>query len=1048
MRVCIILTILIGCQSDPQSPPPECHVIQEDPFHLSQFLLSPDFDDCTTISVTINTKGINTIEQDSITSVNRSLSIECVGEAFTWVCPKDFFCFDVQVGASLVIHNCSFQGGVVNVTKGDKVELHNVHIFGEKHHRPLTVRGAKVLLLNNVTCLNASARSLGENVGGCLLSIDALEVTIGNSTFKNCEAEQSGGCIVIKYSSPGVQTTSYIVIENCVFENGYAWATSWDGYGGIVNIEGRSSNFGYVLIHNTTFRRGEGLYLQDGGCVFIENINFVIVTNSSFVECVSGSGGGGLHIQSTKLITINALNFSKCMSSDASAMFITSSSNVTVTNIHASECATTYDAHMYVTAIAFVDIVRSVELRNAYFNYISHTGGGVVRFGHDDAKKNSPPEVTKIEDIIVLNSEYVGTLERDHFGGGVHVLYTKPSSSSPNTNKIEITNITAENCSCAGDGGALRVQSDTPNSLVTVSNVFARNVTAFDDGGAVHIITGGYLLVKDVSVTNAKALGDGGCLSIVSQGNSSRSVVNLQNVFLSQCSSGLRGSGLFVQGNLSTITLQNVSMSNAPFNRTVNVNGSKVKTGCVHVEILNTQCTMNLLNISRWGVPRSSRKSIEYPYVRWDVDGSYALPKITTSTHTVTLLKPNTVISRDTRNIPYAAPRYIERELTTTTAGVIASSGTSSGASLILSRLSVLGNECNVYEPSAFEEWLRDVFNSDAPDRIISVVFWLCLVCGTYLVEGLVQLASILYSVETVSVASVLRGFHRSSFPSYSIRILTFSIIPLVSSSLYIGLGGPDVPHTYWWGWVILFLIPIPAVFFLEFRITRSFLAKYMPYLLPNTKLWFLTDGGIWRDECPEERFFVVKYGCLFQWYVPNRTWYGVNVEGTATLLVGVVGGIPVTTESGCIIQYVVKAAIMAAQSIAILHLRPHHNIFNWVMECIASVASVLAISSRIANRLVEDEPNNALDHTEGIFVAIAVGAIVFEFVVFYVVWFLYSPRLRDGGNDGDDLELSLSLRGEKLDSPGKAGRQGFEIKCSSTDMLPDMEPRKGDLML
>jgi uncharacterized protein (TIGR02145 family) len=276
-------------------------------------------------------------------------------------------------------------------------------------------------------------------------------LTISNSTFSDNQALGSHGGGLYSYRSPaGINIESSSFSNNSALDNGGAvymhdQDTPHDHY---LPSSITDSNFS----DNSSASDG-GYY--SGGAFYIENINDIVISNSSISNNSSWSGGGLKSIHSA--VELNNVVISNNSSGDAGAGIHSSYSDITIND---SEIT----------------------------NNVSGSEGGAISAGASSASTHS----------LIINNTTIDGNSSGYQGGGIWVLYA--GDIQINDSYITNNSVTPEseggNVSSAGGGLCAKIGANPVITNSTISNNSA------DDGAGIALIENANCTLDNVIISS------------------------------------------------------------------------------------------------------------------------------------------------------------------------------------------------------------------------------------------------------------------------------------------------------------------------------------------------------------------------------------------------------------------------------------------------------------------------------------------------------------------------------------------------------------------
>nr|MBC8382838.1 T9SS type A sorting domain-containing protein [Candidatus Cloacimonadota bacterium] len=227
--------------------------------------------------------------------------------------------------------------------------------------------------------------------GGAIWSVNSAEVSIQNSIFEDCNADE-GGALFAEFIGD-------LVLDNAIFVN----CESNEFSGGAAYLK----DISFIEVSGCIFDVCEVLTVGEGGAMLFTEVDTIRVKNSSFSNCAAASSGGGLYFDDCQVVKIDSCSFGSNVSQSGGALKCNASNlSISQTKIYFNEA--TIGAGIYCGGQSFVSVDNCLFYENNS-NHSSSKGGA---FYVNDAE-------VEIFNTTITNNRV------SNQGGGISHLGTK-----------------------------------------------------------------------------------------------------------------------------------------------------------------------------------------------------------------------------------------------------------------------------------------------------------------------------------------------------------------------------------------------------------------------------------------------------------------------------------------------------------------------------------------------------------------------------------------------------------------------------------------------
>jgi hypothetical protein len=322
------------------------------------------------------------------------------------------------------------------------------------------------------------------------LFIDDATVTIDTLDINNCNWESHSIRV-----NKSIFTLSNGNISSIVSEDGNAGIDASESSSVEISkttIDSSSSgahamkfiNVDKVSITNSSFNGNHSQY--SGGVIFAEEIDSLLIENSSFVADTSGGEGGAIQLSSkNKFVRILKSTFSNNLSNSAGAINSWNTDSLFIDN-------STFDGNVSsssgaVSINADGTISAYFEIKNSDFiDNKAGTLGGAIWIGSSIGQIN--------------NVDFIGN--KAGGGGAIYGWYT---------NEVSMKNVTFKNNTAnQHEGGAILINGSGEDKVYIDSTTFIANVDSTGPGGAIQLSNIAKASINNSNFKENKAKADGG----------------------------------------------------------------------------------------------------------------------------------------------------------------------------------------------------------------------------------------------------------------------------------------------------------------------------------------------------------------------------------------------------------------------------------------------------------------------------------------------------------------------------------------------------------
>ena len=217
--------------------------------------------------------------------------------------------------------------------------------------------------INNCTFYNC----ISSYDGGAIWSVSSAEVTIQNSIFENCNADE-GGALFAEFIGD-------LVLNNTIFVN----CESNEFSGGAAYLK----DISFIEVSGCIFDDCKALTVGEGGGIFITEVDTVLVMNSSFNNCTASTNGGGLYFNACQSMKIDSCSFGSNVSQNGGALKCNASNlSISQTKIYFNEA--TIGAGIYCGDDSFVSVDNCLFYENSSFD--ANSKGGALYINNSEAE--------------------------------------------------------------------------------------------------------------------------------------------------------------------------------------------------------------------------------------------------------------------------------------------------------------------------------------------------------------------------------------------------------------------------------------------------------------------------------------------------------------------------------------------------------------------------------------------------------------------------------------------------------------------------------------
>ncbi len=491
----------------------------------------------------------------------------------------------------------NIKGGIIK-TKGWNVEIENVDFinskaqFGggiyiesvDKNSSDKTPRGS--LTVKNCSFTNCECTLGLDKFGGGAVWTSMKTVTVENSQFISCKANQQGGALFHYVAADGSRE-SYTVVDGCTFEGCSAGQAAGSMESGATQVH----------ISNTIFRNSTS-NAKNGGALNIWSGNsdntsgqpttdsWVYLTGCTFENCYAlngtGSNGNGGAMRSTaKYNTITDCTFINNIGNNGGAINIYNSKAI---DTIVSGC--TFDgcsARCLGGAIWCRSNTLTIDNNTSIRNCTAPNEGGAIFHSKVDSTYINPANLADGSQFTMVDTTIDTCYSSTRSGGGVYTSAATVSVSdsivencytvAENTNggglylagkQTTLSGTTIRNCTATGLGGGV-YQNNGTKDYFTVTNhsvisgniaqgsmeVTSNGITYQMSGGGIFTNTKTFTL-EDSSVTDNQAAGSGGGVC-QNYDNEKNGMMNMNGATVTGNISGGKGGGLFTLTNMTLL---------------------------------------------------------------------------------------------------------------------------------------------------------------------------------------------------------------------------------------------------------------------------------------------------------------------------------------------------------------------------------------------------------------------------------------------------------------------------------------------------------------
>ena len=183
--------------------------------------------------------------------------------------------------------------------------------------------------------------------GGAIWSVNSTEVTIQNSIFEDCNADEGGALFAEFIGDLVLDNTMFVNCESNEFSGGAAYLKN------ITSIE----------VSGCIFDNCEVLTVGEGGGIFITEVDTILMMNSSFSNCTAASSGGGLYFNECQSVKIDSCSFDSNVSQSGGALKCNASNlSISQTKIYFNEA--TIGAGIYCGGQSFMSVDNCLFYEN------------------------------------------------------------------------------------------------------------------------------------------------------------------------------------------------------------------------------------------------------------------------------------------------------------------------------------------------------------------------------------------------------------------------------------------------------------------------------------------------------------------------------------------------------------------------------------------------------------------------------------------------------------------------------------------------------------
>ncbi|MDP8226776.1 MAG: C25 family cysteine peptidase, partial [Candidatus Celaenobacter polaris] len=154
--------------------------------------------------------------------------------------------------------------------------------------------------INNCTFYNCTS----SYDGGAIWSVNSAEVSIANSLFEDCNADEGGALFAEFIGDLFLDNTIFMNCESNEFSGGAAYL----------------KDVSFIEVSGCIFDECEVLTVGEGGAMYFTAVDTIMVKSSSFSHCVAVSSGGGLYFNECQSVKIDSCAFGSNISQNGGAL--------------------------------------------------------------------------------------------------------------------------------------------------------------------------------------------------------------------------------------------------------------------------------------------------------------------------------------------------------------------------------------------------------------------------------------------------------------------------------------------------------------------------------------------------------------------------------------------------------------------------------------------------------------------------------------------------------------------------------------------------------